>query len=145
MSASAVPHVLAVDDNPDLRRIVEQYLGQLDVRLPGEDGFDIARPLRHDSNLPILMLTGRSNEADRAMGLELGGADDYLTKPFSPRELLARIRALLRHVKMHSTIAEEVRKLRACCFDGRELNLRPRRLTSPEGEVQVLPNGDSAC
>jgi DNA-binding response OmpR family regulator len=62
----------------------------LDLRLPGEDGMQIARKLREDSDIPIIMLTGRQDEADRVMGLELG-ADDYLTKPFSPRELLARI------------------------------------------------------
>ena len=66
----------------------------LDLKLAGEDGMQIARRLRDStSSLPILMLTGRSEEADRVMGLELG-ADDYLTKPFSPRELLARVRAL---------------------------------------------------
>ena len=67
----------------------------LDLRLPGEDGMQIARRLREESDLPIIMLTGRKDEADRVIGLELG-ADDYLTKPFSPRELLARIRAVLR-------------------------------------------------
>ena len=67
----------------------------LDLRLPGEDGMQIARKLREESDVPIIMLTGRKDEADRVMGLELG-ADDYMTKPFSPRELLARIRALLR-------------------------------------------------
>ena len=68
----------------------------LDLRLPGEDGMQLARRLRESSNkIPIIMVTGRLDEADRVMGLELG-ADDYLTKPFSPRELLARIRAVMR-------------------------------------------------
>jgi DNA-binding response OmpR family regulator len=165
---AALPHVLAVDDDPDLRKVVTQYLANnemrttavasgaemdevlqrevidcivLDLRLPGEDGLAIARRLREHSSIPILMLTGASDEADRVMGLELG-ADDYLTKPFSPRELLARIRALLRRVKLHSTIADEVGKLRAYRFDGWELNLRLRRLKSPDGQVQVLPNGE---
>ena len=164
----ALPHVLAVDDDPDLRRIVVQYLANndlritavasgaemdavlqrevidcivLDLKLPDEDGLAIARRLREQGSIPILMLTGRSDEADRVMGLELG-ADDYLTKPFSPRELLARIRALLRRVKLHSTIADEVGKLRAYRFEGWELNLRLRRLKSPDGKVQVLPNGE---
>src|SRR6266850_7199638 len=114
-------HVLAVDDDPSVRQMIVDYLGDneirvtavasgseigevmaretidllvLDLRLPGEDGMQIARRLREDSGVPIIMLTGRKDEADRVMGLELG-ADDYLTKPFSPRELLARIRALL--------------------------------------------------
>jgi len=78
----------------------------LDLRLPGEDGMQIARKLREESaGLPIIMLTGRKDEADRVMGLELG-ADDYLTKPFSPRELLARIRALLRRTRSQQTVAD---------------------------------------
>jgi two-component system, OmpR family, response regulator len=165
---TALPHVLAVDDDPDLRNVVAQYLANnelrvtavgsgvemddvlrrevidcivLDLKLPGEDGLAIARRLREQGSLPILMLTGCTEEADRVMGLELG-ADDYLTKPFSPRELLARIRALLRRVKLHSTIADEVGKLRAYRFEGWELNLRLRRLKSPDGRMQVLPNGE---
>jgi DNA-binding response OmpR family regulator len=165
---AALPHVLAVDDDPDLRNVVAQYLAKndmritavssgaemdevlqreavdcivLDLKLPGEDGLAIARRLRDPGSMPILMLTGCTDEADRVMGLELG-ADDYLTKPFSPRELLARIRALLRRVKLHSTIADEVGKRRAYRFEGWELNLRLRRLTSPDGRVQVLPNGE---
>ncbi len=70
----------------------------LDLRLAGEDGMAIARSLREQSSIPIVMLTGVRDEADRVMGLELG-ADDYLTKPFSPRELLARIRTVLRRTK----------------------------------------------
>ena len=169
MSAADVPHVLAVDDDPDLRSIVAQYLSRnqmrvttaasgteldevlqreivdclvLDVNLPGEDGFAIARRVREQSNLPIVMLTGRCEEADRVMGLELGGADDYLTKPFSSRELLARIRALLRRAKRHVTVADEVGKLRAFRFEGWELNVPLRRLKGPDGSVRVLPNGE---
>ena len=120
---------MALDDDPAVRRLVAEYLGEndirvtavangaelaaamgrdvvdaviLDVRLQGEDGMQIARRLRDESGIPILMLTGRAEEADRVMGLELG-ADDYLTKPFSPRELLARVRALLRRAKAQAT------------------------------------------
>src|SRR5262245_39262414 len=124
--ATNLPHVLAVDDDPAIRELLSEYLADndlrvsavasgadcmavlardtvdlvvLDVRLQGEDGMQIARRLRETSaTMPILMLTGRSEEADRVMGLELG-ADDYLTKPFSSRELLARIRALLRRAQ----------------------------------------------
>ena len=99
----------------------------LDLKLPGEDGMEIARRLRKDSGLPIIMLTGRKDEADRVMGLELG-ADDYLTKPFSPRELLARIRALLRRSRAQETVADGLAKVRACRFTGWELNVRLRRL-----------------
>ena len=70
----------------------------LDLMLPGEDGLSICRRLRADDNMPILMLTAKSDEIDRVVGLEMG-ADDYLTKPFAPRELLARVRAILRRAK----------------------------------------------
>jgi two-component system, OmpR family, alkaline phosphatase synthesis response regulator PhoP len=70
----------------------------LDLMLPGMDGLDVCRVLRRESDVPIIMLTARSDETDRLIGLELG-ADDYITKPFSPRELVARVRALLRRVK----------------------------------------------
>jgi two-component system alkaline phosphatase synthesis response regulator PhoP len=115
-------HVLVVDDEPAIVDIVRDYLADagfrvstarsgeeamrhvrsirpdlvvLDLGLPGVDGLDVARTIRATSAVPIIMLTARSDEADRVVGLELG-ADDYLVKPFSPRELLARIRAVLR-------------------------------------------------
>ena len=113
----------------------------LDLRLPGEDGMQIARKLREDSQLPIIMLTGRKDEADRVMGLELG-ADDYLTKPFSPRELLARIRALLRRARAQETVADGLQKIRAYRFAGFELNVRLRRLKAPAGEHIALTNNE---
>ncbi len=113
----------------------------LDLRLPGEDGLQIARDLREHSNVPIIILTGRKDEADRVMSLELG-ADDYLTKPFSPRELLARIRALLRRSRMQTTTAEMLAKVRAYRFSGWELNLRLRKLTAPLDRAVALSNGD---
>ena len=161
------PHVLAVDDDPTIRSLVADYLGQndfrvtavadgrsmsevlerevvdlvvLDLRLQAEDGMGLARRLRDESAIPIIMLTGRRDEADRVMGLELG-ADDYLTKPFSPRELLARIRAVLRRrrAEVHQGRPEGVRAYR---FDGWELNLNTRRLTARDGRVIVLSRGD---
>jgi two-component system, OmpR family, alkaline phosphatase synthesis response regulator PhoP len=122
---AGVPTVLVVDDAQEIVRLVRDYLEHagfavltatdgpsalrlarqerpdavvLDLGLPGRDGLDVARDLRRDSNVPILMLTARTDEADRVAGLELG-ADDYITKPFSPRELVARIRAVLRRVE----------------------------------------------
>ena len=101
----------------------------------------IARRLREESDVPIIMLTGRKDEADRVMGLELG-ADDYLTKPFSPRELLARIRALLRRARAQQTVSDGLQKIRACRFAGFELNVRLRRLTAPGGENVPLTNSE---
>ncbi|HXD07471.1 MAG TPA: response regulator [Burkholderiaceae bacterium] len=162
------PHVLALDDDPTVRDLIAEYLGNnelrvtavangrefhealahetidvvvLDVRLPGEDGMQIARRLREECNLPILMLTGRADEADRVMGLELG-ADDYLTKPFSPRELLARIRALLRRSQAQATVADAIARVRAYRFGGWELNVGLRRLKSASGEAVELTNGE---
>ena len=163
----ALPHVLAVDDDPTIRELMADYLGQnefrvtavadgramqtvlaeevvdlivLDLKLQTEDGMAIARRLRDESAIPIIMLTGRKEEADRVMGLELG-ADDYLTKPFSPRELLARIRTVLRRRRA------EVRQgrpegIRAYRFDGWELNLNTRRLTGRDGHAVPLSNGE---
>jgi DNA-binding response OmpR family regulator len=113
----------------------------LDLRMPGEDGMQIARRLREDSQLPIIMLTGVKDEADRVMGLELG-ADDYLIKPFSPRELLARIRALLRRSRAQQTVADGLQKIRVYRFAGIELNVRLRRLTAPGGGNVPLTNSE---
>jgi len=164
---AALPHVLAVDDDPVIRELISDYLEQnafrvtavadgramqtvlteqvvdlvvLDLKLQTEDGMVLARNLRDESAIPIIMLTGRREEADRVMGLELG-ADDYLTKPFSPRELLARIRTVLRRrrVEVHQGRPEGVRAYR---FDGWELNLNTRRLTAPDGRTVVLSNGE---
>src|SRR3954453_20845654 len=159
-------HVVAVDDDDAVRELIAEYLGKnelrvtcvdtgkdlagvmerevvdaviLDVRLGGEDGMQIARKLREESGIPILMLTSRIEEADRVMGLELG-ADDYLTKPFSPRELLARIRALLRRARAQQTVADGLQKVRAYRFAGWELNVRLRKLTNPGGAPQALTN-----
>ncbi len=161
-------HILALDDDPAVRDLVSEYLSQnelrvtavasgreldeamaretvdlvvLDLRLQGEDGLQIARRLREASAIPILMLTGRAEEADRVMGLELG-ADDYLTKPFSPRELLARIRALLRRARAQSTVADAIAKVRAYRFGGWELNIGLRKLKSPKGETVDLSKGE---
>jgi DNA-binding response OmpR family regulator len=167
VNQATVPHILAVDDDPTIRELIADYLGQnelrvttvadghsmaevldrevvdlilLDLRLQTEDGMSLARRLRDESMIPIIMLTGRREEADRVMGLELG-ADDYLTKPFSPRELLARIRTVLRRRQA------EVRQgrpegIRAYRFDGWELNLNTRRLTAPDGGVVALSRAD---
>ncbi len=113
----------------------------LDLRLAGEDGMAIARKLRDNSVIPIIMLTGVKDEADRVMGLEIG-ADDYLTKPFSPRELLARIRTILRRTKAAAPAHATAKEMRAYRFAQFELNLRTRRLTRREGKPIDLTNGE---
>jgi two-component system alkaline phosphatase synthesis response regulator PhoP len=135
---NTVNHVLVVDDEPAIVEIVRDYLTDggyrvstagsgdealaqirsirpdlivLDLGLPGLDGLDVTRTVRRTSGVPIIILTARSDETDRVVGLELG-ADDYLVKPFSPRELLARVRAVLRRSRA-STEASDDRPLRA--------------------------------
>ena len=118
-------HILVVDDDPEIRELVKAYLEKngytvttasegnqmwrrlehshidlivLDIMLPGTDGLELCRTLRADSKIPVIMLTARGDEMDRVLGLEMG-ADDYLAKPFSARELLARIKVILRRVR----------------------------------------------
>lgn len=169
MGESPAPvHVLAVDDDASIRQMIGDYLGDneievtalesghgisdvmarhmidlviLDLKLPGEDGLTIARELRARSDVPIIILTGRNEEADKVMGLEFG-ADDYLTKPFSPRELLARIRALLRRARSRETVAEGLARIRGYRFAGWELNVRLRKLTSPQREAVPITNSE---
>jgi DNA-binding response OmpR family regulator len=114
----------------------------LDVRLSDEDGMELARKVRAASTIPIVMVTGMRDEADRVMGLELG-ADDYITKPFSPRELLARVRAVLRrHRREVDMLSARDEKRRAYRFAGWELNLCTGRLISPQGERVQLTSGE---
>jgi len=112
----------------------------LDLRLRGEDGMQLLRQLRAHSQIPVIILTGRAEEADRVMGLELG-ADDYLTKPFSPRELLARIRTVLRRAHAGQEV-HGAPVCRAYRIPGWELNLRTRRLTGADGAQVALSNGE---
>jgi two-component system, OmpR family, alkaline phosphatase synthesis response regulator PhoP len=96
------------DDALALARSRQPDLIVLDLKLPGRDGLDVTRALRQRSNVPIIMLTARVEESDKLVGLELG-ADDYLTKPFSPRELVARVRAVLRRLEQGSSQSDTVR------------------------------------
>jgi DNA-binding response OmpR family regulator len=164
---AGLPHVLVVDDDRTIRELLAAYLGQhdlrvtavadgdamrallgeqvidlvvLDLKLGAESGLDLARRLRDQSAIPIVMLSGQSEEADRVMALELG-ADDYLTKPFSPRELLARVRAILRRRRM-DVRQQRLKGLRAYRFGGSELNLNTRQLVSPQASHGTLTNGE---
>jgi two-component system OmpR family response regulator len=162
-------HILVVDDDAAIRELVREYLAEhdyqvsvaesgaemdkvlgtdvvdlviLDLKLPDEDGLAIARRLRESLDLPIIMLTGRKEEADRVMGLELG-ADDYVTKPFSQRELMARIKAVLRRTEGKRASRRE-NAVRAYRFSGWELNTGTRRLKSPDGHNVDLTNSEYA-
>jgi two-component system, OmpR family, phosphate regulon response regulator PhoB len=141
--------VLVVDDEPIVREVVVSYLRRegyrtleagdgdsarrllekeppnlvvLDLMLPGTDGLELCRWIRARSELPVIMLTARGEEADRIVGLELG-ADDYVTKPFSPRELAARVRTVLRRT------ATEIPRAERLSFDGLEIDARTREVT----------------
>jgi DNA-binding response OmpR family regulator len=167
MPETMQPHILVVDDDPQIRELLQEYLADnslrvssastgkqmvallddeaidlviLDLRLAGEDGMTIARTLRDKSAIPIIIVTGVRDEADRVMGLELG-ADDYLTKPFSPRELLARIRTVLRRTKGPALTEARQREVRAYRFIDFELNLRTRRLSRSAQRIE-LTNGE---
>ncbi len=103
--------VLTANDGPSALAMIRQRrpdLVVLDLGLPGLDGLDLTRELRRDSTIPIVMLTARDDELDKLLGLELG-ADDYMTKPFSPRELVARVRAVLRRAERPLEAAETIR------------------------------------
>src|SRR5271155_1497848 len=159
---------LVVEDDDRLARFTKEYLEQrgvlvthvrdgdraiaeqarsvfdivvLDVMLPGQDGFDVCRTLRKRTSIPIIVVTARTEETDRVLGLELG-ADDYLAKPFSPRELLARIRALLRRSRTHETLADSLARIRSYRFAGWQLNVRLRRLISRQGQTIPITNSE---
>ncbi|MGQ9365858.1 response regulator [Azospirillum sp. A39] len=158
------PIIVIVDDDADIRRLVGDLLRRegfavepaedaaamdavlartrpdlivLDLMLPGEDGLSVCRRLRTTDTVPILMLTAKSDEIDRVVGLEMG-ADDYLVKPFGPRELLARIRALLRRAGQRP-LAPPSRRF---AFDRFVIDLDARRLADAAGEAMTLTSGE---
>jgi two-component system OmpR family response regulator len=156
-------HILIVDDDAEIRGLLGEYLQKqgyratavadgkglraamensrpdvivLDLMLPGEDGLALCRDLRARSNVPVIMLTARGEETDRIVGLEMG-ADDYLPKPFNPRELLARIKSVLRRARSlpDNLKPDEVASFR---FAGWSLDVATRNLTAPDGVVIPL-------
>lgn len=162
------PHLLIVDDDREIRALLAEYLGRnacrvslaaegrqmravmaasridlvvLDLMLPGEDGLSLCRTLRATGNrTPVIMLTARGEPVDRILGLEMG-ADDYLPKPFEPRELLARIRSVLRRsqalpTNLMTTGIEQFR------FAGWRLEVGSRELTSPDGVMVSLSGAE---
>ena len=161
------PHILVVDDHSEIRDLLKRFLEQhgmrvscardgkemkrllderefdllvLDLMMPGEDGLTLCRELRVKSRLPIIMLTAMGEETDRIIGLELG-ADDYLSKPFNPRELLARIKAVMRRTQAESLPVPETltRDLR---FDRWLLDVNRRELVDEEGVGMSLSTAE---
>ncbi len=169
---TAPPHILVVDDDREIRDLLARFLERqnfrvsaardarearklwplgryhlvvLDLMMPGESGLDFARWLRSgqgaDSQVPIVMLTAMGEETDRIVGLELG-ADDYVAKPFNPRELLARIRAVLRRSSADSSQGGAAPSSRSLRFSGWVLEPSRRRLLNPEGAEVPLTGGE---
>ena len=161
------PHILVVDDHREIRELVSRALTKegfrvsvaadgkamrkaladgridlivLDLMLPGEDGLALCRALRAESNIPIIMLTAKGEEVDRVIGLEMG-ADDYLPKPFGSRELIARIKAVLRRSRMEAA-AERRHKPKMFRFDRWVLNSEARELLREDGVAVPLSTGE---
>jgi two-component system OmpR family response regulator len=161
------PHCLIVEDDREISDLVGRFLTKhnfrvsvaangramdrviaesridiiiLDIMLPGADGLSLCRRLRAESTIPIIMLTALGDEMDRILGLEMG-ADDYIAKPFNSRELLARVRAVLRRV---ATLPESplAAKSNSLTFDGWRVDLAKRQLHSPDGARIVLTSGE---
>lgn len=158
--------ILVVDDDDGIRELLSAYLGQvgfqletaasgrqmwqvlarqkvdlviLDLMMPGEDGLALCGQLRREQQVAIIILTARDDATDRVVGLELG-ADDYVTKPFDPRELLARVRAVLRRWGEQEGVGNTRQEY--VFFSGWRLDVRARQMLSPEGVVISLPGSD---
>jgi len=167
VSGEAAPHVLVVDDHRDIRDGLRRYLRReglrvsiaadageareviggyavdivvLDIMMPGEDGLSLCRYLRENLNLPVILLTAKDEETDRIVGLEVG-ADDYVPKPFNPRELLARIRSVLR--RTNTLPPQRTRpEGRYAQFGAWWLDAGRREVTDPEGRVVALSDSE---
>ena len=165
-TASASTHVLIVEDDDVARtklagyletaghRVSEAVNGRglrqvmasdpvdlvlLDINLPGEDGLDLTRFIRANYDVGVILVTGRTDDVDRIVGLEIG-ADDYVTKPFNPRELLARVKTLLRRTTTRPLSASETRTV--WTFSGWRFDTRSRRLVSARGDKVALTRAE---
>jgi len=160
------PHILIVDDHRDIRDLLARYLVKqgyrtsvaesaaaarkamqagkidlvvLDIMMPGEDGLSLTRSIRENEDIPVILLTAMGEETDRIVGLEIG-ADDYLAKPFNPRELLARVKAVLRRAQTLPRPRESGKGRLA--FDRWVLDLGRRELIDEEGVTKPLSSGE---
>jgi two-component system OmpR family response regulator len=165
---STAPHILIVDDHRELRELVSRALIKegfrvsatadgrtmrqvladaridlilLDLMLPDEDGLSLCRSLRTQSKIPIIMLTAKGDEVDRVIGLEMG-ADDYLPKPFGSRELIARIRAVLRRSRESGAAPGPTDRPKQYLFDSWRLDTARRQLVRDDGAVVPLSTGE---
>lgn len=170
MESETIKQLLIVDDDEKISNLMQKFLaaygyrvkiaasGQemsnhmsvqtfdliiLDIMLPGDDGFELCRQVRLNSNIPIIMLTAMGSDTERILGLELG-ADDYLTKPFNPNELLARIKAILRRsgTGIDKLAVDDQRPATQLIFKGWTLDKLLRQLISPEGVDVTLTDGE---
>jgi DNA-binding response OmpR family regulator len=158
-------HILVVEDEPITREQLVSYFEEegfrvtstgsgdkvlplvtdsdvilvlLDIKLPGKDGLTLTREIRQESDIGVILVTSKQEQIDRILGLE-SGADDYVTKPFDPRELLSRARNLIRRVHIQQ---KQRKKNHIRTFDGWHLDLNKRELTAPEGEQATLSAGE---
>lgn len=136
--------VFEATDGAEMHQILSEYdinLVIMDINLPGKNGLLLARELREQANVALMFLTGRDNEVDKILGLEIG-ADDYITKPFNPRELTIRARNLLSRTMNLGTVSEERRSVESYKFNGWELDINSRSLIGPDGEQYKLPRSE---
>jgi two-component system aerobic respiration control protein ArcA len=138
-------NVLEANNGDEMHQIVKENSVNLiimDINLPGKNGLLLARELRETQNIALIFLTGRNNEVDKILGLEIG-ADDYITKPFNPRELTIRTRNLLARTMKGNLHPEETRqKVESYKFNGWTLEINSRSLISPDGDVFKLPRSE---
>lgn len=137
-------NVFEASDGEEMHKVLsEQQLNLviMDINLPGKNGLLLARELRERGDMALMFLTGRDNEVDKILGLEIG-ADDYITKPFNPRELTIRARNLLTRSMNQNTVVEDKKMVERYVFNGWTVEINSRSLVSPSGESYKLPRSE---